>query len=321
VRIISNKIGIPRALIYHYYYPAWEIFFKDLGMEVVFSPETNKKILDQGVKIAVDDLCLPFKVYYGHVLELKDQVNYLFVPRLVSLGKGNAVCPKFMGLPDMLRASIKQLPPLIEPVIDLRHKLFSLRRIAHQIGKQLGVSCWRVERAYWKALNKLREFRYLQKSGFTTDNKSLMIAVLGHSYIINDQYISMDIINHLQKMGAGVITMDMLKRKTLERAARQQPKKLFWIYNREIMGAAYYFLSMFPQQIQGIIQVTAFGCGPDSLVKELVDIKGKKNRIAILNINVDEHSGEAGLITRLEAFIDLLERRKWYEQGHVSPYG
>src|SRR5690554_4014161 len=99
------KIGIPRALMFHYYYPAWENFFQELGMEVILSPETNKKILDDGVKRAVDDLCLPFKVYYGHVLQLIDKVDYIFVPRLISLGDKNAVCPKFMGLPDMIRAA------------------------------------------------------------------------------------------------------------------------------------------------------------------------------------------------------------------------
>ena len=63
-------IGIPRALMYHYYYPAWQAFFRELGQVVLLSPETNKEILDQGVKAAVDDICLPFKVYYGHVLSL-----------------------------------------------------------------------------------------------------------------------------------------------------------------------------------------------------------------------------------------------------------
>lgn len=325
---MSYKIGIPRALMFHYYYPSWEVFFQEMGMEVVLSPETNKRILDEGVKRAVDDLCLPFKVYYGHVLELLDRVNYLFVPRLISLGKGNAVCPKFMGLPDMVRATFKQVPPLIEPVVDLRKGLFPLRRIAHQIGEKLKVNYWRVEKAYWKALKKQREFAEIQQRGFTPveamrilkngsvesqagrDN-GLRVAVLGHSYITNDKYLSMDIVGHLRKMGVKVVTLEMFRPGLLEKAAERQPKKLFWLYNREVMGAAYHLLFESKERVQGIIQITAFGCGPDSLVNELVSINSKKHQdISLLNINIDEHSGQAGLITRLEAFIDLLERRK-----------
>lgn len=324
---MSYKIGIPRALMYHYYYPAWERFFLDLGMDVILSPETNKKILDDGVKRAVDDLCLPFKVYYGHVLQLLNHVDYIFVPRLISLGKHNAVCPKFMGLPDMVRATFKKLPPLIEPAIDLRKGLFPLRKVAHQIGEKLKVNYLKVEWAYWRAVKRYREFERIQKKGYTpsesmkilkrgekeavkkTDSKKqLKVALLGHSYITNDKHISMDMIKHLNKMGVRVITLEMLEEREIERAASQQPKKLFWIYNRQVMGSAYHLI--YKEKVDGIIQVTAFGCGPDSLVSDLVEIRGKEKGISILNINLDEHSGQAGLITRLEAFVDLLKRRR-----------
>ena len=74
------------------------------------------------------------------------------------------------------------------------------------------------------------------------------------------------------------------------------------------MGAAYYLFQ--EKEINGIVQVTAFGCGPDSLVRELIDIKAKREGIPVLNINLDEHTGEAGILTRLEAFVDLIERRR-----------
>ncbi len=326
---MSNKIGIPRALMYHYYYPMWKVFLNELGLELKLSPRTNKKIINQGVKIAVDDICLPFKVYYGHVLELKDKVDYLLVPRFISLGTNNFVCPKFMGLPDMLRANITGLPKLIEPVIDLRKGFMPVRRTAREIGKIFNMGFWEVERAYRKAIKVQKEFEKIQVEGkstvdainilfnkhenqneYTEDNEinKLNIAVLGHAYIINDDYMSMNIIKHLEDMGLNVTTVEMYDHSSLESAATLQNKKLFWYFNRKVMGTAYHLFS--EDKIDGIVQVTAFGCGPDSLVKELIDIRGKRNNVSILNINIDEHSGENGLITRLEAFVDLLERRK-----------
>lgn len=323
---LSNKIGIPRALMYHYYYPLWRAFFEDLGFEVVLSSETNKGIVNQGVKLAVDDICLPFKVYYGHVLNLKKRVDYLFVPRFISLGEYNYVCPKFMGLPDMLKASIEDLPELIEPIVDLRKGIFPLRRIAIEIGRKFNKSFWSIVRAYRNAKRTHRKFIDLQHEGidtddainlsFTQNNNSinnkltgLNIVVLGHSYILNDKHISMNIIEHLRKMDANVSTVEMYEDNFLEDAASKQNKRVFWYFNRQVMGTAYHLLGK-NQEIDGIIQVTAFACGPDSLVKELIDMRSKRRNISVLNINIDEHSGEAGLLTRLEAFVDLLERRK-----------
>lgn len=339
------KIGIPRALMYHYYYPAWQAFFRELGLTVLLSPVTNKGILDQGVKAAVDDICLPFKVYYGHVLSLRDKVDYLFVPRFISLGKYNFICPKFMGLPDMLRANIEGLPELIDPVIDLRRGIFPWRQVAYKIGRKFSKNIWEIEKAYRRARDSYRHFLQLQREGYETEEAMLLtsrrgkipvgdrefaagresgsdshkgragdkargikLGLVGHSYLLNDAYLSMRIVERLRKMEARAFTVEMLAEEVLEKAARRQGKPAFWYFNRQIMGAAYHLFQ--EKEIDGLVQVTAFGCGPDSLVRELIDIRGKRIGMPILNINLDEHSGEAGILTRLEAFVDLIERRR-----------
>ncbi|KUK36216.1 MAG: CoA enzyme activase, partial [Thermacetogenium phaeum] len=115
-----KRIGIPRALLYYYFYPLWREFFTGLGMQVVVSPETNKRIMDAGVKVTLSEVCLPVKILFGHVLALADEVDYLFVPRIIKVEPRAYICPKFMGLPDMLRARIPDLPPLLEPAVDMR---------------------------------------------------------------------------------------------------------------------------------------------------------------------------------------------------------
>ena len=63
--------------------------------------------------------------------------------------------------------------------------------------------------------------------------------------------------------------------------------------------------------IDGIIHLISFGCGPDSLVGELVERRAQRGRgFPFLLLTLDEHSGEAGLTTRLEAFVDTLEWRQ-----------
>ena len=63
--------------------------------------------------------CLPVKIFYGHVLDLCEKVDYLFIPRIVSIEPRTFICPKFMGLPEMIRMSISGLPEIIDTCIDM----------------------------------------------------------------------------------------------------------------------------------------------------------------------------------------------------------
>ncbi len=330
---MKARIGIPRSLFYYYYYPGLESFFNDLGVEVVLSPETNRNIFEKGVKKAIDDICLPIKAYFGHISELLDKVDYIFVPRFISLGNKNFVCPKFMGLPDMLRAAFSstKLPQLLDPDIDLRKGIFPLQNIAYKIGKFLKAGYFKIEWALWRALKRQKKFEKLKKAGYTTteslkilqnkqdrkikvklnDEKNLLnIVILGHSYLIYDDFLSLDLINNLKDMNVNILTQDMITENILDINANSNHKKLFWYFNRHLLGAAYYFMDNQNKYLDGIIQVDAFGCGPDSMVNELVKLACKKRDISLLNLNIDEHSGQAGVQTRLEAFVDLLQRRK-----------
>jgi len=60
------------------------------------------------------------KIFFGHVINIKDSVDYLFIPRFTSISKNEYVCPKFGGLPDMVRHSICGLPGIIDTEINLR---------------------------------------------------------------------------------------------------------------------------------------------------------------------------------------------------------
>jgi hypothetical protein len=108
-----KTVGMPRGLFYYYYYPWYKTFFNDLGARVILSSPTTRITVDQGINMAVDETCFPIKVYFGHVQELcQYDLDYLFVPRIVSVEARSYICPKFMGVPDMIRASIK-LPMVI----------------------------------------------------------------------------------------------------------------------------------------------------------------------------------------------------------------
>ena len=376
------KIGIPRGLLYYYFFPFWKTFFQELGLEVVVSDTATKKTLTAGNRYAVDDMCLPVKLYLGHVDNLSGRTDYIFLPRYLGLGKRNKICPKLMGLPDVVTSKMNgKLPATLVPDINLCSGLVSLRKIYLQLGKKLNKNILKREVAFWKAYHQQLVFKRLQKKGFTaregikaindkikainnnkdksaimnkvdskesapgrsnlseksslkfkqktdkkgqhTNNRTITLAVLGHSYITNDEFLNLGLFELLEDMGVSLITQNMLSSKLLEKAAgKHSQKKIYWCFNRQVMGAAYYFLYEQSQKIDGLLHVSSFGCGPDALTGELLELKARKREgISLLNINLDEHSGRAGLKTRLEAFIDLLERRKHHASGNLPAYG
>ncbi|MDA8236222.1 MAG: acyl-CoA dehydratase activase-related protein [Clostridia bacterium] len=323
------RIGIPRSLAYFVFFPFWKTFFRSLDMEVVISPATSKGVLDSGVKEAVADACVPIKLFHGHVLELKEQVDYIFLPRLVSINKEDTVtfCPKFLGLPDLIRATLPNLPPLIDEKVDLQKGPWEIYRLCVRIGRVLGKSPWasllacrkgraaqqQYEKIIWQlkvtpaeALQMVEKYQVLPPAA--EEEYQLSFAVLGFPYTINDRFISVDMVKKLRQLGVRVLTAEMVPRQNLLAQARKLPKNLFWHFSNQVMRAAMYFMD---EKVDGIIHVTAFGCGPDAMVNKMIELEAKaRGKIPFMNITIDEHTGEAGVLTRLEAFVDMLKLRR-----------
>ncbi|MGI6097846.1 MAG: acyl-CoA dehydratase activase-related protein [Dethiobacteria bacterium] len=323
---MKKKIGIPRTLSYYTFFPLWKTFFEELGFRVVVSRETNKEVLDQGVKETVNDACIPIKLFHGHVMDLKDRVDYLFIPRLVSADGRSTFCPKFLGLPDMVRFSRPDLPPIIDVRYNIRRGCPSLFSFFCKIGIRVSNNWFKICKGYIKAKAAFKRYLKLLNSGLQPEealsvmegkqmeqqNSSgpLKIAVLGYPYIVYDPYISANLLEHLRRMGVQPLTMERIPLKKLRSMAKRLPQNLFWFYSNLVCWAALYYLEEV-RDVDGIIHVTAFACGPDAMVDKLIELEAKNhNRMPFLSISIDEHSGEVGVITRLEAFVDMLRRKK-----------
>jgi len=326
-----SRIGIPRTLAYFIYFPFWKTFFEELNQEVIVSSPTTRDILDDGVREAVNDACIPIKLYHGHVADLASQVDYIFCPRLVSVRKHGdfgteTFCPKFLGLPDMVRLAMDNIPPIIDVRVDLKQGKDELLNVCSQVGDLLGKSETQIKKAYQRALLIQKRFKKLLSQNMTPEEAidilfangekkpsltrpDLQIAVVGYPYAIYDDYINGRILSLLEKENVRVYTQDMLSDKIMNRQARNLPKSMFWYFsNRAVYGALHF---MQQKNIDGIIHITAFACGPDSIVDRLLEIEARRHgQMPYLSIAVDEHTGDAGVRTRVEAFLDMLRFRR-----------
>ncbi|MDD4047686.1 MAG: acyl-CoA dehydratase activase-related protein [Clostridia bacterium] len=319
---MSLKIGMPRALLYHTYFPLWNTFFESLGTEVIISPQTNKLMLDEGLKNVVDETCLPVKIFFGHVAYLSELgVDLLFVPRIVSIEKKAYICPKFMGLPDMLIASKIRIPPLIQPTIN-NVKNNNLSKFLKECTSQITsnkLKIWKAWQEAWQEQIRHEQNLIKNHSCKNTDNNDFTILIIGHDYNIYDTYVNMDMIEKLKKMGCNVVTPTQISKQERDKQLRKLPRSIFWTYGRDLLGALYNFVER-PGN-KGVIILSSFGCGVDSFIDNMIVRRLTQYKIPYLNITLDEHTGDGGLVTRIEAFVDILNWRGGSHKSYVSSHG
>jgi predicted nucleotide-binding protein (sugar kinase/HSP70/actin superfamily) len=320
------KIGIPRALVYYYYIPHWKTLFEELGFEVVISDETNKNMLDEGIKISVQEICVPIKIFNSHVLNLINKgVDYIFVPRMVSIKNKETFCPKFLGLPDIVKRVFKDIDvKFLYPKIECNKEDISVFNNYEAMAKELNISKRDMKRALRKASEKWHEFRKQSYSGKTIDeiidtkkvskkpqdhsNITVNIGLLGYVYNIYDNFVNMNAIEKFKSMGINIRTFEMLEEKDIEVQLKTLKKRLFWTFSNKLLGAGFHFIKN--KEIDGVIHITAFGCGPDSLIGKMMELESSTENKPFLTIRVDEHSGENHLVTRIEAFSEMIRRKK-----------
>ncbi|WP_350344720.1 acyl-CoA dehydratase activase-related protein [Proteinivorax tanatarense] len=297
----SKLIGVPRTLLYYNVAEKLESFFDLLEVNLLVSPPTSKSLIKKGNSFSIDEACLPVKAGLGHLDYLANNgADAIFMPRVVSIERNKYICPKFLGLPEYCTSLMPHLPPLISPTIDLRTKN-GIKKFCMDLGKELKIQPFKVKEALFKVKPEKRNKPKLM-------GKELNIAVLGHSYNIYDPGLNLAILEKTKKY-ANVKTVEDYTENELNMGRDLLPKPLFWSYGEQIAAAA--ISSMEKGEVQGIIVVTSFGCGPHSFITEIIEQHYKKRKqIPILYLTLDEHSAEAGLITRLEAFMDLLTLRR-----------
>ena len=324
----TMQIGIPRAMSYYNYFPFWYGFFEKLGIKVIISDKTTKQTMSDGSALVVSETCLPIKVYVGHILNLLDKgIDKIFIPSIQSIDHKIYNCSKIRGLPDLIKNVVKRKFTIIDATLDKSEKNRGLYSFLKEAVAPFGITDEkRIKEASkegWKVLNNFKimlnsgisfekALNYAKKGQVVIVNNQksypISVAVLAHSYNLFDDRISMKIFDKLEKLDVKSYTAEQLSIEQLKEGISAMDSKLYWANEYEMTGAAGHYLQ--DNNIDGIITINAFGCGPDSIMVERISRAARKFNKPILNLSVDEQTGEAGFITRIEAFTDMLFRKK-----------
>jgi len=319
----KGRLGIPRALMFYRYFPFWHTFFKKLGWKVMVSDGVRQK----EKIIYFEDSCLPMKLLVTHAIQLKEKVDHLFIPRLVSIHRNYIMCPKFRGAPDIVRLATGGSVSVIDETIDLRKGGISLLQSFLKIGGRLGASRQESKKAFREAEQSFSKFqkgwtdrinRLPTRQLFEIDipippvgrKAPLRVAFIGHPYNLFDIDINKDLLALIKNLGMEIITSDILSEKEIDREVSDLSKEIYWSSGREIVGSLFHFLS---GGVDGVVFLTSFKCGIDALLQEFIKRRLKVrggSSIPLLILSLDEHTGREGLTTRLEAFQDVVEEQK-----------
>jgi len=306
-------VGIPRAALFFELYPFFVAFFAELGFRLMPSPATTKAIIDQGCDSTVEEICFPIKVAHGHVKALIGQgVDYLFLPCIVSMDPivdnptNSYNCPYVQSLPYLLDAALdlkKYGPTLLRPSLYFDADRGRVTAQLKSFARSLGRTGPRAAKAITAAFDNLDTFRQrLAERGqevlASLPAETPAIVLVSRPYNGCDPGLNFRIPDKLRDLGALAIPLDFLTTATDDPGVRA----MYWRSGQRILAGARFIAE---NPALHAVYVTNFSCGPDSFILKYFDgcMQGKP----YLTIELDEHSADAGVITRLEAFLDSLQ--------------
>jgi len=324
-----GKVGINRSFLVNTYYPLYSTFFTELGFETVV-PEF---VSQEGIDRKNTAFCYPAELAHGFfhsLLEMNDPPEFIFLPHFKAVpvlngDSSSQVCPlvqsetfylqtTFSEKLDQLRARGTEV---LAPMLDLTKGLETVEDPLLKTAIQMGVSKWDAEAAVKKALNQqlkcLAEMKEIGKKALEeleADPERIAVVVLARPYNGFVEEANMGIPHKLASRGVLVIPLDFIPFNN-----GKTKRHMYWGMGQRILNTAR-TIKKHPQLFGTYI--TNFSCGPDSfIVGYFRDIMGRKPS---LTLELDSHTADAGLETRIEAFLDIVTAYRQLIAGKkISP--
>ncbi|MGA9049416.1 MAG: acyl-CoA dehydratase activase [Dehalococcoidia bacterium] len=303
-------VGIPRALLVYDYAPLLIGYLNSLDARVKLSGITNSQIIHQAAELSYTDSCFPVKLLHGHAAALKD-TDYILSPCSIRLGEKEGdenqkyACPLVQASPYIIRQVLDLKDRLLIPIVDFTHgpeeTINNLADAAvkmgfsRSLGKKAALAGIEAQRTFEKERDILgsRLLDQLHTSGKTG------VVLFTRAYMSQDSGANLGIAEKLAQLGVVPIPLDFLPLASID--PKKYSDRPYWFYESKLIAGA--AITAGDPQLYGLI-LTNFGCGPNSFALRLVeDIMGGK---PLGQLEIDEHAAEAGIVTRLEAFVDTI---------------
>ena len=306
----TPRIGIPMMFFFHDLLPYWSTLLWELGFEVELSGGTSRQIINKGVEHILSESCFPHKVAHGHIKELIDKhVDAVFLPSFINFNPDSETmrsfaCPYAQTMPYIARLIFGETRLLV-PIINLERGKDYLVNQLYSALKPFSISKSAIRKAMIKADSAQEDFN----SAVKRRGKEVLegihertIVIVGRAYNAFDPGINLEIPKKLAALGVSSIPMDYLLLESVDISGKWT--NMYWRSGQNILRAAE-IIRDHPKLFA--LYIGNFSCGPDSFIHRFFN-KAMSNK-PFLQIEIDEHSADAGVITRCEAFLDSISSR------------
>lgn len=319
----AQTVGMNKSFMMNSYYPLYYHFFSRMGFRVLIADKLNR----EGMDLKRAPFCYPAEIAHGFFSSLLNKApDFLFLPQVKGVETGNGslqstTCPLLQGEPYYLSSAFKghksfnglmEKGKILKPVIDFSRGYETAGDVFTAMAKQLGHSPRTAHAAFTQAVNIQQTVRQEMKEKCKAFLKDLEgspdrygVVIFGRSYNAFVSEANMGIPHKFVSRGVPVIPFDCLPFE--EEAVHES---MYWSSGQMILkGAA--FIKKHPQLFG--CYISNFSCGPDSfLVGYFHDIMDRK---PFLILELDSHVADAGLETRIEAFMDIIKNYRELEKG------
>jgi predicted CoA-substrate-specific enzyme activase len=304
-------VGLQRSLYGCQTSVLWAHFFDRLGYRMVITPPTDGTVSKLGIESAVAETCYPVKVSHGHVSRLAGMTKYLFIPSMITMStpqpsETGFYCPLLQGNSFMVRMALGlDKGSILNPVVHFKYDPDLLAaELSEQLQEKLGVGKSAIKKALTYALERHKRFI----EALRTEGRRILeeqnaheplVIVTGRPYNLYDERLNLRLGRNFAKLGVRALPMDFID---VDEVELQGFPNMYWGLGAQILRSAEVVRTH--SNYFGL-HLTNFGCGADSFIEHFYrHIMGDK---AHLILELDEHSAVAGVMTRLEAYKNVID--------------
>ncbi|MFA6321400.1 MAG: acyl-CoA dehydratase activase-related protein [Candidatus Omnitrophota bacterium] len=306
---MQEKFSFPR---YGKYTELLADLFRNLGADVITPPQITKRTMELGTKYSPSDICYPFKITLGTMIEAVEQGAGLIA---IANSDGWCILRCYSVVQEQIMKDLGYKFEMCPINIRKPIKFFrDMKRICP------GLSTIKLIKEVIRFFKKVRELDEAEKN--INKNAPIKIGIIGEVYVCNENILNMDLVGRLQRMGIFVdrwlclstnlsmLLQDMLGMTNITKfgkiAKKYFPQRIGGHANENLIK----LISYAEKKYDGVIMLKPFACNPETAIEPIVEKIGRDYNMPILCLSIDEATLETHFQTRIESFVDILKMSK-----------
>ncbi len=314
----KGEIAIPMVLNMFENLPFFVKFFNYLGIKVVLSEASSKKLYLKGQHtIPSDTACYPAKIVHGHIESLIEKnIENIFYPCMTfnydeGISDNHYNCPVVAYYPEVIKNNVSNIDKcnFIYPYLDLNSKKSTIENLYNSLKDYYKwISKEDIRKAYEVGLYEYKEFKKdilikgKEAIKYGRDNDLLIVVLSGRPYHV-DKEINHGIDKMMNSLNLVILTEDSIPFNYDNVAVNVLNQ---WTYQARLFNAAKFVVNNEDMQL---VQLVSFGCGTDAITSDEIKNILENNGKIYTQLKIDETNNLGAAKIRIRSMVEAIKNR------------